>query len=123
MTEALLSFQLHHDHDGVRERTRLEAWTQKPFQPRGLMLWDVDHAQLEMLTIGAHHELLCSFGPLPARWFTAAASFEQVAKAVAEGKEPPSWGSWSAVFPGQLVRLVFDRKLDAPQAVMWGIAL
>ena len=101
----------------------LEAYSQRPFKPRGLLLWDVGAAQIQMCTIGANHELVSSFAPIPARFFTTAASFEQVALAVAEGKEPPAWGSWSQVHVGQIVRLVFDSAPPGVQAVMWGHAI
>ena len=99
---------------------QIEAHCQRVFKPRGLLLWDVGRLSLDLLLIGNDLQLMCSFGPLPARWFTTADSFDAIAKSVADGKEPPAWGDWSAVLPGVLVRLRFDGPAPNAQAVMWG---
>lgn len=67
----------------------LLANTQRLFKPRGLLLWDVGTAQLEMMLIGSNLELVCDFAPVPARWFTLADSFAAVAKAVQQ------WGEYT----------------------------
>jgi hypothetical protein len=102
------------------ESPYFQAECQRIFKPKGLLLWDVGRASLQMLTIGTNSQLICSFGPLPARWFTTADSFDAVAKAVASGKQPAAWGSWDIVQPGVLVRLHFDEPVPLAQAVMWG---
>ncbi len=99
-----------------------QAAPMKPFLPRGLMLWDVGTLQLEAMVIGRDDQLVVSFGRVPARWFTVAQSFEQLAESVLAGVEPPSWGTWDRLFPGVLVRLVFDGPADAVQALMWGLS-
>lgn len=102
------------------ERT-LIARPQRPFQTRGLMLWDVGTLQLEAVLTSTTLELVCAFGPVPARWFTVAESFEQLELAVRDGKEPPGWGTWSTAHPGQIIRLHFDGPCAAVQALMWGL--
>jgi hypothetical protein len=99
-----------------------QAQPMKPFQPRGLMLWDVGTLQLEAMVIGRDDQMRVSFGRVPARWFTVAQSFEQLAESVLAGVEPPSWGHWDPLYPGLLVRLVFDGPADDVQALMWGLS-
>ena len=100
----------------------LQAQPMRPFLPRGLMLWDVGTLQLEAMVIGRDDQLVVSFGRVPARWFTVAQSFEQLAASVLGGVEPPSWGEWDPLYPGLIVRLVFDGPTDGLQALMWGLS-
>jgi|SRR5882672_2824485 len=118
--QGLLPFKFAAPTESGYEHRLLQANTQRLFKPRGLLLWDVGTAQLEMMLIASHLELVVDFAPVPARWFTLADSFAAVAKALQEGKEPPGWGSWSAVYPGQQVRLRFDQPQPLAQALMWG---
>lgn len=114
--EALLPFELGRGHS----RTFM-ASPQKPFKPRGLMLWDVPHAlNVEATIIGNNHQLMVAFGKVPALWFAQAQTFEQVVADRAKGKEPSSWGSWDALYPGIMVRLEFDGDASGVRAVMWG---
>ena len=88
--QGLLPFKFAAAGGDKLDHTTLRANTQRLFKPRGLLLWDVGATQLEMMLIGSNLELVCDFAPVPARWFTLADSFAAVAKAVQEGKEPPS---------------------------------
>jgi len=106
----------------------LQACLQRPFQPKGLMLWDVPpHTQL-LIFIGTNVELIASFGPIPARWFSAWESFQQVAAKIDQGLEPPAWGKFDFVHPGVMIRLRFDgfgtsrppEGYEKIEAVMWG---
>lgn len=114
--QALLPFECY---NGART---LMAQPQKQFKPRGLMLFGkLDGLNLEASIIGCNEQLLVAFGKVPALWFAQAQSYEQIAKAFADGIEPFSWGSWDALYPGVRVRLEFDRPCDGVQAVMWGL--
>jgi hypothetical protein len=121
--EALLTFDA--PAPSVME---LRASPIRPFTPRGLMLWNADHLEVEAAIIGTQHQLVASCGRIPARWFSTAQNFEQVAKALQEGKEPgQGWGAWDSVYPGSLVRLTFTAPVDLflprVQALMWGHSL
>jgi len=123
--EALLPF-VNDGYGGAIDRT-LSASPQKPFRPRGLMLWNAAHLSVEAVIIGNQHQVLVSFGKVPALWFMTSQTYEQVVSARAEGKEPgQGWGSWDALYPGIMVRLLFDGPLVGPsaehdvKAVMWG---
>lgn len=110
----------------------LQAILQRPFEPKGLMLWNVpDGAQL-MIFIGTGAELIASVGPLPARWFTAFESFQQLAAKLDQGLEPPGWGTFNKVYPGVMIRLRFEarrgetlneKELKKVEAVMWGYSV
>ena len=112
--EALLAFEYDHPQSPL-----LVAKPQKPFQPRGLMLWDVGLLNVQAALIGTNHELLCSFGLVPARWFAVQQSFDAVMRAQNAG-DAAAWGHWSVCHPGMLVRLVFDGPADRVKALMWG---
>jgi len=112
--EALLPFE-------VRGGWTLMASPQKPFKPRGLMLWNAAHLSVEAMVIGVTHQVVASFAKVPALWFMTSQNYEQVVAARAEGKEPgQGWGSWDAVYPGMLVRLDFDGPAADVKALMWG---
>lgn len=99
----------------------LKAETQRLFRPRGLMLWDVGLTTIRVMLIGTNLEQVCALNSVPARWFTMADSFAQVAKLVDEGKEPPGWGDWSIIYPGVIARLHFDTAPPPEaQALFWG---
>jgi hypothetical protein len=101
----------------------LLASPQKPFKPRGLMLWDAPPSlNVECIVIGNMHQVLVAYGKVPALWFQQAQTFEQVVAARAAGQEPASWGSWDALYPGVMVRLEFDGPANV-RAVMWGHTL
>jgi hypothetical protein len=113
--EALLAFE------NRETMTTLESQPQKPFKPRGLMLWNAAHLNVEAMTIGRDQQLVVSFGKVPALWFMQSQTYEQVVAAHAEGKEPGrGWGHWDQLYPGILVRLQFDGLVDGVRALMWG---
>src|SRR6185369_1898722 len=73
------------ESDGVFWR----AMPQRPFLPRGLMLWGVpDGATLEQAVIGQELQVLVSASGVPAKFFAMAKSYEELAKRVDEGCEP-----------------------------------
>jgi hypothetical protein len=123
--QSLLTFRVASEfyphHGGEGERV-LVGETQKPFMPKGLMLWNVGDLQVAAALIGTNLQLLCSFGKVPARWWSTQQSFDDVVRALAEGKEAASWGTWGTVHPGVLVRLQFDGDASAVRAVMWGLS-
>ena len=113
--EALLPFE------PAGDGYTLSANPQKPFKPRGLMLWGSPPGlNVRAVTIGAQGQLLVSWGLVPALWFEQAQTFEQVVAARAQGKEPASWGSWDEFYPGVMARLIFDAPAGLVRAVMWG---
>lgn len=98
----------------------LIAKPMRVFKPRGLMLWDVGRETINMLLVGRDLELVCDFRSIPARWFTTAQNFAAVARAVAEGVDPPAWGDWHTAWPGYDIRIEFDGPVPEAQALMWG---
>ncbi len=121
-SEALCPFE-HYDD---RRPDVLRAHVQRPFRPVGLMLWDLPHGALVWPIVGSGLELVVAFGAVPARWFASCESFEAVAKMLDQGKQPPSWGRWNVVTPGQFIELRFTLSDGKPvnvfqsQALMWG---
>ncbi len=101
----------------------LQASPQRPFKPRGLMLWNAGELSVEATYVGNSEQLLCSWGKVPAAWWSTQQSFEEVCKALAEGKEAASWGTWDHAYPGVMVRLTFDGDCAGVRAVMWGVTL
>ena len=122
--ESLLSFK----YDG---QGRWSAEPVRPFTPRGLLLWGVQHGDLvRQIVIGPEQQVVVSFDPLPARWFAQADSYEQIAKRLAEGKEPAAWGTWDTIRPGYRVFVQLESRDSSrelgPSSIelaMWGHAV
>lgn len=116
--EALLTFEPESQYSDYV----LTGRPQKPFLPRGLMLWGVAGMNLRAALVSVHDTINIGCGLVPAEWFATSQSFEQVLKAHAEGNGPGrGWGHWPTVHPGQMVRLLFDRPLSGSvRALMWG---
>ncbi len=95
--------------------------TQRPFIPKGLMLWNVGYLQVEAALIGTDLQLVCSFGKVPAAWFATQQSFEAVVLAQRAG-DAAGWGHWRTVHPGVYVRLQFDGPAAHVRALMWGLS-
>ena len=112
---------LHYIGNGVWTQT-----AQMPFKPRGLMIWDAPpRTTVAHVVIGIGLEMVSSLGPVPARWFMMADSYEQIAKQLDAGKEPPGWNDWSQLEVGQAIRVTLElekKPLDesAAQLVFWG---
>jgi len=123
--EALLPF----DFEPKRNPSMLIARVQRPFTPKGLMLWNVDGLDIEAILLGRDLQLVCSFGRIPAAWFAVSQSFEQVVQSFADGKDPgKGWGRWSTAWPGGEIQLRFDNVpggilADNVRALMWGHVL
>lgn len=125
--EALLPFRYKPECKGL-----WQAWAQRPFNPRGLLIWGVEAGdEVTHVIISGTAQLLASWGPLPARWFAMGDSYEQIAKMMEAGKEPPKWGTWTTVEPAMSVQLQLAnphdpaRELGPPavEVVMWGHAM
>lgn len=120
---ALLPFDRHKEKRGL-----YTAEPQRLFLPRGLAVWCApDGAHISFALIGAQLQIVASLGKVPARFFAFGNSYEQIAKLLDVGAEPPAWCDWDPVAPGTHVRLEFtdarDEPLQAPiELAMWGIA-
>jgi len=114
--EALLPFR----PGGEFSNGWLVAETQKPFLPKGLMLWNAEGLQVSAAYVGTNLELVCGFGSVPAAWFATQQSFEAVVAAQKAG-DAAGWGHWSVVHPGVLVRLQFDGPAAHVRALLWGL--
>ncbi len=104
---------------------QFRALPQMSFKPRGLMLWNIEPGtMLRQCVISLQEQVLVSTDPVPAQFFTMAQSYEQVAKAIEQGSEPPSWCDFQAVQPGCSITLEFTgNRIDHIQAAMWGEAV
>lgn len=112
-TEALCLFSL--DRPDL-----LQAQPQRPFLPSGLILWDVPDSVKVMAMIGTSPQLVVTYEYIPARWFSHYRSFAEILRSRADGFETAGWGTWDAVSPGVLMRLMFSEPVPNVQALMWG---
>ena len=107
------------------------AMPQRPFKPRGLYIVGelTTGDRLTQALLGYELQLLQSCEGVPAHFFATARSYEQIAKAVADGHELPGWGEWKHCYPGQRFMIrVTSRHGDAlgPDRIdlgMWGHSL
>jgi hypothetical protein len=101
---------------------------QHVFRPMGLMLWDLPDpkARIRQCLIGQNLQIVASWSPVPARFFTMGQSYEQISKLVDEGIEPPSWCSFDVVNLGLALKVEIidsqDRACPTCQVAMWGLA-
>lgn len=106
------------------------ASVQRPFQPRGLAIWGAPPgAVVQQALVGNDLQLVASFGDVPARFFAMGDSYEQIAKLLDQGKEPPAWCDWDVAHPGMFirVRLCASGKsqvalYEGIELAMWGVA-
>lgn len=104
------------------------AEPQRLFHPRGLAVWGAPPgSQLAFSLISNQIQAVVSLGSVPARFFAFGDSYEQIAKKLDEGSEPPTWCDWDVVRPGTTVRLEFSDLDNNPLTValelaMWGVA-
>lgn len=104
---------------------------QRPFRPRGLIIWGAPNgATVEQCIIGTQLQIQVSVPPVPAKFFAMGKSYEDVAKMLEQGIEPPGWCTWDAVQLGQIVRLTVRDAHHGTlgpnngiELVMWGHAL
>lgn len=103
------------------------AQPQVHFKPKGLMIWGVpDDGDVTHIWIGRRLQVVATLGPIPAKWFSMAQSYEQIEQALKDGVEPPSWPDFDVVMVAQEVRVhIFTRmKLDdRAKIVMWGLGI
>lgn len=107
------------------------AATQRPFRPSGLIVWGApDCALVQQAIIGNQYQASVSCDPVPARWFAQARNYEQIAKMLDEGKEPPAWVHFDTVRPGAIVRINISDARGVPlgpaegvELCMWGLAV
>lgn len=124
----LLPFRPPEDtgYDGLGYRRVYTAEPQVIFKPKGLMLWgELDDAEVTHVKIGRDYQLVATWGPIPARWFSMAKSYEEVMKAFEEGKDPPGWGEFNVIQLGMHVEVLIDskKKLGPTQILMWGLGI
>ena len=127
----------HHNEAGPTKRTLMPlgfhaglytAYPQRAFQPKGLAVWGApEGARVVRVVIGCEYQadVTCNMG-IPARWFALGDNFEQLAKLLDAGKEPPNWVDWTPILPGQIARLeLVDRHAQpvvGAEVVMWGLS-
>lgn len=97
------------------------------FRPMGLMLWDCPpRTWMKQTLLGNRLQTLASWDPVPAELFMMAQSFEQIAKHIEEGIEPPTWPDFDSAHIGNLIRVELvddDGKTVGPpvRVAMWGL--
>lgn len=98
MFRTLLGFEL--------KGSTWEAMPQRLFRPRGLMLWDVPpKAMVSQCLVGNQMQILCSWAPVPARFFTMGQSYERIKQLLAEGVEPAAWPDFDTMNLGNSARV------------------
>jgi hypothetical protein len=101
---------------------------QRMFLPRGLAVWGAPAgAMVAASTIGMQLQIVCSYGPVPVRFFSLGDSYEQIAIKLDAGAEPPAWCDWDPITPGHAARFEFvdleGKPLLTPlELAFWGIA-
>lgn len=106
----------------VGESPVFEAVPQRLFRPQGLIVWGAPAGATLRVYIGINLEGAVSWSGIPARFFAMGDSFEQIAKLLDAGKEPPAWIEWPDVQVGHRAAIAFDNcPQDAPiELCMWG---
>ncbi len=103
---------------------RFQAQPQMLFKPTGLVIYGAPQdAVFEYAQVGNQQELLVSFGKFPARFFNLDKSFEQIAKDLEQGLEPPAWGDWDTCQMGMNIRVTISAKDGSPLGPDQGVSI
>lgn len=107
-----------------------EAEPQRPFRPKGLVIWDAPKgAEFRQAIIGNRIQLVASCGGIPARFFAYGDSYEQIVAKLDAGLQPPAWGTWDTVQVGHrvVIEITLDGNPIGPEngvsLAMWGFAI
>lgn len=84
---------------------------------------------LELAKVGNMHQLLVSYGAFPAKFFSMGKSWEDIQNLLAEGVQPPAWGTWDTCEVGNLLQVRVTSKNgislgpeDGVHIGMWGLS-
>lgn len=100
----------------------------RPFKPRGLIIWGAPAgAQVRMALLDQREQVLRSADGIPARFFASGDSFEEIAKQLDAGKEPPAWVDFDMIDGWAMLRVVISSSEgmglsdgDGLELVLWG---
>jgi hypothetical protein len=115
----------------IRQKERPGLYLGEPqrlFLPRGLAVWGAPPgAMVAASTIGMQLQIVAAYGPVPVRFFASGDSYEQIAKKLDAGAEPPTWCDWDPITPGNGARFEFVNEQGLPlqepiELAFWGIA-
>lgn len=101
-----------------------------PFRPSGLIIWDAPPlAVVNQCIIGNQYQIVASYDPAPAKFFSLGKNYEQIAALLDEGIELPNWCDFDPIEVSQRV-LVQITNSDGPlgpkdgiEVCMWGLSL
>ncbi len=120
LVKGMLGFKWNGDH--------FRAQPDQSFMPKGLMIWDApEGAWLTQTLISNQMQILASWDPVPVRFFTSAWSFEQIAKQLETGIEPPTWCEFDSCDIGNTIRVFLTDGNRQPilsektAVAMWGL--
>ncbi len=114
--------------DGSGDSTTFSTQPDIVFKPCGLMFWNLpDDAILEICRVCNQEVVLAGYGPLPAKIFARAQSYEDLKKLVEDGETLfNEWISCPAVTPANRIYIILRSKIGSfsnTQAAFWGNAL
>ncbi len=107
------------------------SFPQREFKPLGLAIWGAPPlATMQQALIGSTNQVLVSYSGVPARFFAMGDSYEQIAKLMDEGKEPPGWCDWDVIELGQRAAVMVRSREgdmlgpdDGVEICFWGTAI
>lgn len=109
LVRALLPFQWV---DGA-----FRATPQRPFRPKGLIIWGAPAGATVMAYVGCNLEGVAGWGGIPAKWFAMGDNYEQMRAKLDAGVEVPEWMTWDTVGPGIAVRIELRDRDDSARAL------
>lgn len=104
---------------------------QRPFRPRGLIIWGAPRGAVVMAFVGCNLEGVAGYGWVPAKWFSSCESYEQIRAKLDAGVEVPDWMTWDDCMPGIAIRIEVRDGSDSARALgpadgiellQWGLA-
>jgi hypothetical protein len=105
---------------------------QRPFRPKGLIIWGAPRGATVYAWIGCTVEGVVAYAGIPAKWFASGESYEQIRQKLEAGIEVPDWMTWDTVPPGIDVRIEVRDAADSArmlgpadgiELLQWGEAL
>lgn len=99
---------------------------QKPFKPKGLIIWGAPMAAKVNAKIGINLQGVLAFGGIPAAWFATGENYQQILAKLEAGIQAPDWITWDLCTVGLMVEVAvfFEGRYFGPadgvEILMWG---
>ena len=90
---------------------------QRPFRPKGLIIWGAPRGSTVYAFIGCNVEGVVSYSGIPAKWFASGESYQQIRAKLEAGIEVPDWMTWDTCDVGIDIRIELRDAADSARTL------